>query len=314
MSEWEFVKHRTAADGGAVWRSADRALFKRTGGPDVRAEADLLARLADLGYPVPELVDHGVGDDGECYFVERSVGAGSLHDQAVADTQRHGAVSDATIDTAVAVSVRLLEAQAHNARPTAHAGLAEWFERAAFAADVRAENPDLDTDRTRRLVEHALERLHQVPVCLSHLDYGLPNAFPGGVIDWQHHATAPLGYDVYPMLDIAAFRGGNRGYHFTPAQRARYTAGLDEASTRLLGHPLSTHLGDFLLVKCFFFLALMRPTDPNRHDKHLKWQYRRALFRQGVEQYEATRTIDTAAFPTLADFTDRLTRPAPSRP
>ncbi len=311
MSDWQFVKHRTAADGGAVWRSADGALFKRTGGTDVREEADLLQRLTQLGYPVPELVDRGVTKDGGSFFTERSVGEASLHDQALADTREHGHVLDATVEAAVAVSVRLLEAQARHARPATEAELRAWFERAAFAANVREENPDLDTDRVRRLVDRALERLRDVPLCLSHLDYGLPNAFPGGIIDWQHHAPAPLGYDVYPMLELVPFKGGNRGYQFTSEQRARYTAGLDDAATALLGRRLSEHMGEFLLAKCFFFLALMRPTDPAaRPDKHAKWQYRRALFIQGLEQYESTNTVDTAAFPTLAAFTASLTSAA----
>ncbi|PJN40076.1 hypothetical protein CG747_13400 [Streptomyces sp. CB02959] len=34
------------------------------------------------------------------------------------------------------------------------------------------------------------------------------------------------------------------------------------------------------LVKALFFLALMRPTDPARTDKRLKWRYRRHLFQE----------------------------------
>ena len=57
-------------------------------------------------------------------------------------------------------------------------------------------------------------------------------------------------------------------------------------------------------MKCFFFLALMRPADSDtRPDKHAKWQYRRALFTTGLEQYESTGTIDAGTFPTLAAFT-----------
>jgi hypothetical protein len=48
----------------------------------------------------------------------------------------------------------------------------------------------------------------------------------------------------------------------------------------------------------------MRPTDPNRHEKHAKWQYRRALFEMGLEQYESSGTIRTDAFPALAEFTE----------
>jgi hypothetical protein len=69
---------------------------------------------------------------------------------------------------------------------------------------------------------------------------------------------------------------------------------------------LSGYLGEFLLVKCFFFLALMRPTAHSRPGKHAKWQYRRALFTTGLEQYESTGTVDPAAFPTFAEFTGSL--------
>ncbi|WP_198953372.1 hypothetical protein [Kitasatospora sp. CB01950] len=102
---------------------------------------------------------------------------------------------------------------------------------------------------------------------------------------------------------IVAFKGGGKGYTITPEQRAAYTAALDETTAPLIGQRASEHLGDFLLVKCFFFLALMRPTDPARHDKHIKWQYRRALFTRGLDQYESSGTPDTGAFPTLERFT-----------
>lgn len=310
MSDWEFVKRRTAAE-GAVWRSADGRLYKRTGGVSVRDEADFQLCLARLGYPVPQIVDRGIDQgirDGAWYFTERSAGV-SLHDQALAVADETGSVPDSLISAAAEVSVRLLDAQARNPLPASRADIRAWFEHAGFAANVRAENPDLDTPRVREAVEHALDRLRDVPMCRSHQDYGLPNAFPGGVIDWQHHGNAPLGYDVYPMLDIAAFKGGNRGYRFTAVQRAAYVAHLDEASDQILGRPLSTHQGDFLLVKCFFFLALMRPSDPARHDKHVKWQYRRVLFEMGIEQYESSRSIRTETFPALAEFSSGIRQP-----
>lgn len=303
LSDWELVKRRTAAD-GAVWRSADHTRYKRTGDVSVRDEADYQVLLASLGYPVPEVTVRGT--DGQAhYFVEKDAGQ-SLHDQAIAHADNAGHVPDELISAAVDISARLLEAQARNPLPGSAADLRAWFDHAAFAANVWAENPDLDIPRVHQAVEQALERLRDVPMCRSHMDYGLPNAFPGGVIDWQHHGDAPLGYDVYPMLDIAAFKGGGRGYSFSAAQRTTYLAQLDHASDRLTGQALSAYLGEFLLVKCFFFLALMRPDDPARHDKYVKWQYRRALFEMGLEQYESSRTIRTEKFPTLAEFSGGL--------
>lgn len=312
MREWEFVKDRTAAD-GAVWRSADGQFYKRTGGPSVRDEADFQLHLAESGYPVPEITSRGTDNDA-CYFTERSAGV-SLHDQALAEVDGSGQVSGGLVRAAVGISVRLLEAQARNPLPASPDGLREWFEHAAFAASVRAENPDLDTPRARQAVARALDRLRDVPMCHSNLDYGLPNAFPAAVIDWQHHGTTPAGYDVYPMLDIAAFKGGNRGYHFSPGQRSAYIAALDDASIAMLGRRLSVHRGDFLFVKCFFFLALMRPADPAaRPGKHRKWLYRRALFEMGLRQYEESRAVDTGAFPSLAGFTGQLREPVTGHP
>ncbi|MGH3830276.1 MAG: hypothetical protein ACRDRS_07450 [Pseudonocardiaceae bacterium] len=212
------------------------------------------------------------------------------------------------------VAVRLLTAQAHNPLPGGPELVREWFEHAGFAGNVFAENPDLDTPRAHAAVKHALHRLADVPMCRSNMDCGLPDMFPGGVIDWQHHGAAPLGYDVYPLLEIIAFKGGNRGYEVTAEQRTRYLAALDAASSRLTGRPLAGYLGEFLLVKCFFFLAMMRPSDPARRDKYLKWRYRRALFERGLDQYESSGAIHTDTFPTIAEFSDQFTQSTAGHP
>ncbi|WP_410786391.1 phosphotransferase [Kribbella sp. C-35] len=296
MSDWEYVKDRTAAD-GAVWRSTDGSLYKRTGDADLQAEAEFQRVVAGLGYPVPEIVD--VGNENGCFFVvERAIGDISLHEEALADAKEHGYLGDGVVRTASAVASRLMQAQAMHPLPTT-----PWFDRAAFAADVFAENPDFDTARIHTTVNRALHRMAELPMVYGHLDYGLPNVLRAGIIDWQHHGPVPLGYDIYPALDIVAFKGGGKGYATTPQQRDAYVTALDETSVPLIGRQISQYLGDFLLVKCFFFLALMRPSDPSRHDKHIKWQYRRALFTIGLDQYESTTRIDTGTFPTLEQFT-----------
>ncbi|MFL1381436.1 phosphotransferase, partial [Nocardiopsis protaetiae] len=209
MSDWELITVRTASDGGAVWYSPGERLYKRTGGPEVEEEGEHQRLLADLGFPVPRPIE--VGADGkESYFTEPEAGARSLHDLAMAQAEDgDGAVDDSLVDAAAAISSRLLRAQA--AHPVegarAQAQVKAWFHRAGFVEEVFAENPDLDTEEIRALIDTAVDRLAQVPLCHGHLDYGLPNAFPDAVIDWQHHAPAPLGYDVYPMLDISAFKG-----------------------------------------------------------------------------------------------------------
>ncbi|MGW1997590.1 phosphotransferase [Embleya sp. NPDC001921] len=308
-SQWEFVKNRTAADDGAVWRSPDGRFFKRTGGADLREEARFQRRIGELGYPVPRVVDEGT-EAGRAYFVEESLGPASLHDTALAATGgRAAVVTDEVVDDAASIAALLLAAQAAHPQPASPDALRGWVERAGFTADVFAENPDLDTPRVHALTGRALSRLESVPMVWSHFDYGLPNAFRARVIDWQHHGPAPLGYDVVPALEIIAFKGGTKGYTADAAQRSRYLAALDAVSLPATGHRVSEHLGEFLLVKCMFFLALMKPADPTRADKLLKWDYRRRLFTMGLDQYEHSATVDTAVFPTLDEFTagDRVT-------
>ncbi|GIH73093.1 phosphotransferase [Sphaerimonospora thailandensis] len=297
MRDWEFVKARTATQ-GAVWKSADGLLYKRTGGVDLREEINFQRLVDSLGYPVPEIVDSG-SENGGYYVVERSLGNTSLHEEALTDARQDGQVSHRVIAAAATVSSKLLQAQVCHPVPAA----SPWFEKAAFAKNVFEENPEFDTLRVHNTIRRALDRLAQLPLVRGHLDYGLPNVLGTGIIDWQHHGPIPLGYDVYPALDIVPFKGGGKGYTISHEQRSAYTAALDETTASLIGQRVSEHLGDFLLVKCFFFLALMRPTDPARHDKHIKWQYRRALFTMGLDQYESSNTIDTGAFPTLERFT-----------
>nr|WP_168723233.1 phosphotransferase [Streptomyces sp. SAT1]ANO42828.1 aminoglycoside phosphotransferase [Streptomyces sp. SAT1] len=299
---WRFVKKRTGAD-GAVYVSADGARYRRTGGPELRAEAAFQRRITAWGYPVPHLVEEGLTDDGHYYVVEESLGEQTLHDRALAALDGGRALADNIIDTAAQVAARLLRAQAAHLAPPTPCALRQWLDSAGFTQNVFQENPDLDNTRTHTALKDALSRLAAVPLVPGHLDYGLPNVLPAGVIDWQHHGLVPLGYDVLPALEIIAFKGGTKGYTTDPGQRRRYLAALDEASRHATGQPVSQNLGPYLLVKALFFLALMRPTDPTRTDKHLKWQYRRRLFAKGLEQYERNRTVDTALFPSLDEFT-----------
>ncbi|MFI5809313.1 phosphotransferase [Streptomyces sp. NPDC051561] len=299
---WQLVKQRTADAEGAVFVSADGTRYRRTGGTALRDEAAFQQKAASLGYPVPRVLAQGERDDGTFFVDEESLGIQSLHERALALLDGGQAVADQVVDELGEVSARLLAAQARHPAPGGPRELGEWVEQAGFTGNVFTENPDLDTPRTRAALARATRELGGVPLVWGHLDYGLPNVLPAGVIDWQHHGLVPLGYDVALALEVIAFKGGTKGYAATSAQRKRYLALLDAAAQAAGSEPVSSHLGAFLLVKSLFFLALMRPTDPARADKHQKWHYRRHLVLKGIEQYERTGTIDTALFPTLDDF------------
>jgi hypothetical protein len=294
---WHFVKRRTAdPDGGAVYVSGDGLRYRRTGGDALRAEAEFQCHVSTLGYPVPRVLETGVTAEGQVFAVEESLGERSLHEAALTD-----ALSDALVDTAARVGARLLRAQAAHPVAGGPEVLRAWVREAGWTGNVFAENPDLDTARMRAALDRAVGELAGVPLVRGHLDYGLPNVLPAGVIDWQHHGVVPLGYDVALALEIVPFKGGAKGYAPSPDQRRRYLAALDAAA----GLPVSAHVGPYLLVKALFFLALMKPADARPTGKHLKWHYRRHLLLEGLAQYERTGTIDPARFPTLAAFAAR---------
>jgi aminoglycoside phosphotransferase len=301
-TDWQFVKKRTADADGAVYVSADGSRYRRTGTAALRSEAAFQQMAAALGYPVPQVLQTGEWADGTFFVDEESLGTLSLHERALALLNAGQELSDEVVDQLAAVSSRLLSAQARHPADAGPDALEQWVEQAGWTRNVFAENPDLDTPRTRAALTRATREMAGMPMVWGHLDYGLPNVLPAGVIDWQHHGVAPLGFDVALALEVIPFKGGAKGYAATPKQRERYLAVLDAAAQAVGSPPVSPHLGAFLLVKSLFFLALMRPADPARADKHQKWQYRRHLFLKGLEQYERTGNVDTALFPTFDGF------------
>jgi hypothetical protein len=258
-----------------------------------------------MGYLVPRVVDEGNTGDGSFFVDEESLGDATLHDLAVAALDGGRDLIDEVVDQLGEVSGRLLAAQADHPVAPEPGVLREWVRQAGWTDNVFAENPDLDNDRLREALARAMDELSDVPMAWGHLDYGLPNVLPAGVIDWQHHGLVPLGYDVALALEVVPFKGGAKGYTASPAQRRRYLDVLDAVSVPATGVAVSEHLGAYLVVKSLFFLALMRPTDPSRTDKHLKWQYRRHLVLEGLEQYERSGHVDTSRFPTLDAFAAR---------
>ncbi|MBV2355988.1 aminoglycoside phosphotransferase family protein [Streptomyces sp. J2-1] len=301
-TDWRFVKKRTADADGTVYVSADGTRYRRTGGAALRGEAAFQQMAAALGYPVPRVLQQGELGDGTFFADEESLGRQSLHEKALSLLDGGRVLPDQVVDQLAEVSSRLLSAQAAHPVEAGPDALRQWVEQAGWTNNVFAENPDLDTPRTHAALARAADDLTGMPLAWGHLDYGLPNVLPAGVIDWQHHGVTPLGYDVAPALEVIPFKGGAKGYTATPDQRTRYLGVLDAAALSAGSPPISPRLGALLLVKSLFFLALTRPTDPAQADKQQRWHYRRHLFLKGLEQYERTGNIDTAGFPTLDDF------------
>ncbi|WP_330479632.1 hypothetical protein OG301_38515 [Streptomyces platensis] len=211
------------------------------------------------------------------------------------------------VDLAAEVGGRLLRAQAAHTVPTDLQALREWVQEAGWTDSVFAENPDLDNPRVRVALDRAMAQLADVAMVRGHLDYGLPNVLPAGVIDWQHAAPRPGAARLRhsPGPGDHPVQGRHQGLPGEPRAAAPVPGGAERGGPR--HHRTSPHpaSGPYLLVKALFFLALMKPTDPARTDKHLKWQYRRHQFVEVLEQYERTGAVDTACLPTLDAFTAR---------
>jgi aminoglycoside phosphotransferase len=238
ITDWQLVKKRTADADGAVYVSADGTRYRRTGGQALRDEAAFQQMAAALDYPVPRVLEHGEAD-GTFYVIEESLGGQSLHEMALASLDGGRELSDTVVDQLAQVSARLLYAQATHPVERVLGGLRQWVEQAGWTHNVFAENPDFDTARTHAALARAMDQLDDVPLCWGHLDYGLPNVLPAGVIDWQHHGAMPLGYDVALALEVIPFKGGAKGYTASPGQRERYLAALDSAAQAADTAPVS---------------------------------------------------------------------------
>lgn len=297
---WQLIKERNITE-GSVWHDPETDTFIRHGDDKIQQEGLYQQRLYELGFPVPEVLEHGSDDDG-FFFVERSLGQQSLHDRAVAEFQTDGSVSAGTIAAATAVSFRFLERQLQHAVAPTPQLIADWFEHASHLQRNIRQHPEIDTSAARQAIQTMSARLMNIPMSYGHQDYGLPNLFVDGIIDWQFYARSPIGFDAYTMLDAPAFMGGTRGYDYTPAQRQAYLTELDAFMVNHGGPALSEYRGDFLLAKGFFFIATVRQGGPVQV---MRSAYRRELCRLIIEQYNAGGVVDTSNFPTMADYETR---------
>lgn len=294
---WQLVKDRHLTF-GSVWYDPINNTFIRRGGELVREEGEYQRYIYDLGFPVPKIIDSGE-EDGGWYYIEESLGDVSLHDMAVSDVCNFGNVQEETIRYATSLSSSFLGKQLDHLKTPSSRHIEDWFEKASHFQHNIKEYPQLDSHATKQALATMFSRLSTIPMSYGHLDYGLPNMFPNGIIDWQYYSLSPVGFDVYLMLDLAAFMGGSRGYDFNNNQRQKYINGLDTIALEKGMSKLSDYRGDFLLAKSFFFIATVRK---GGREQEIRKAYRRELCMRTIQQYNDNLTVSTSEFPTLAEF------------
>ena len=306
-THWHFVKKRTADPaGGAVYVNDDRTRYRRTGGPGTRSGGRLPAPARRARLPGPArpggrhhrrrpLLRRG-GVAGRAVAARHGPGKPGRHTRPV----RHGGRPGRR-------GRRPAAAGPGRARgPRRPAGAAAWVREAGWTDNVFAREP-----RPRQPPGARGAGPGDGPArpafrwCADTSTTACPTSCrsassTGSTTAWCRSATTP----PWPWRSSRS-RAAPRATWPAPSSGAatwrRWTRWPDATT----GQPLSQNLGAYLLVKALFFLALMQPTDPSRTDKHLKWQYRRHLFTEGLEQYERTGAVDTALFPTLDDFAAR---------
>lgn len=292
----KFIKERSLNSGSVWYDPIQNTYIKRGDGVD--EEAEYLQRLFDLGFPVPRVVDRGKDSEGR-YYSEQSLGATSLHEMAVKDVQDFGTVQKNTISTATSLSHLFFRKQLEHVVESSVSPLSNWFEKASYFQRNIQDYPPLNSTETQRAIGLMFERLSELPMSYGHFDYGLPNIFPDGIIDWQYKALSPIGFDVYLMMDLAAFMGGTRGYTFTKQQRQEYIDSLDRVAIKGGLPKLSNYRGDFLLAKSFFFITTVRKGGPEQDTRRA---YRRYLCQRVISEYNRNQNVDVSAFPTLSEF------------
>lgn len=196
----------------------DRVLRRmRADHPSIPRRIELMAAVArsadDLDVDVPELLDHGVGDDGLPWFVERRLPGRSMTEALaeVTDRQREE-LFESYLSTAR--SLRRIDYPADTygeliteepLRSSTWAGyLTDALDRQARACDPRAYPEATDLALTvADIRDRAADRPDPTKPSLVHFDY-----FPGNVLCDDHRITAVIDWSVLavagdPDLDVA---------------------------------------------------------------------------------------------------------------
>lgn len=185
--------------------------------PSIPRRIELMAAVADgagdLDVEVPELLDHGIGDDGLPWFVERRL-AGRSMTEALAEVT--GPQRDALFESylSTAHSLRRIDlpideyGELITEEPLRSATWAGYL-TAALDRQIETNDPsaypevaDMATTTTD-IRDQAAERRDPDRPCLVHFDY-----FPGNVLCDDHRITAVIDWSVLaiagdPDLDVA---------------------------------------------------------------------------------------------------------------
>src|SRR5687767_6246195 len=107
--------------------------------------------------------------------------------------------------------------------------------------------------QTKKAFDKIQNKIKDLPVVITHGDFGPFNIYPKGVIDLEHSFEGPLGFDlITPIFQSKFFPTSKkyefyRIYNFSEKQKAKYFAEMDKLLVRNELPKLTGYLNEFIL-------------------------------------------------------------------
>lgn len=223
---FSFVQKRLL--GGSVYRSSDGSHYLRTGPAEhVATERENLRTLRGTGAPAPDVVAHGVLDDGNGWTLETSVGQTLFTSRFSKDESRTGAMQEESVDALFDIAVDFFRAQLETQTTIDR----DAFRKLLFLdTSMRTNMPlSISTDLLQSAWGRAFDRVAVLPWGVVHGDFNPHNVLEGGVIDYEFSGIGPVYYDIVNMAPFCDwFEPGMHRFTFSNERMTKLLTRADD--------------------------------------------------------------------------------------
>ncbi len=215
--------------------------------------------LLQYGFPVTKITESGWLFN-NAYYIEKSFGEEQFSKFFIRDCLTHGEISGAHFRALLTTVKRYALAQINSA--TAKKSWRDFF-TAIHAKILKKEAPMLAKKLKTALLK-IQKKLEPFPFVISHGDFNAHNIFPKGVIDMEHVAYAPAGYDLITliaqtdMFPLAKKYEFKRRYEFSQGQKEQYFSMVDALYARAGLPKLSMYKNEFRFYRAVWSAARMK--------------------------------------------------------
>ncbi len=299
-SNWRLIRNRLL-NKGQIFVSHDGTQYLRIGPSSIlQPEVAFAKSLKASGFPVASILDDGEVD-GTTYFIEESLGEQTFGRIFKNEYMAQGKVSSESFNAYCQVAANFLRAQLQNV--TEQASDIPVLIRLSKAL---GENPQFDTPALQTALDTITGRLSKLPSAPTHGDLTPFNILKGGVIDFEHNFTGPVGYDVLAGVLFGRFwdfkdkNGESKlSYDLTDDQLGNYMRVIDDTAAKHNIKQLSSYTNDVVLLRAVWALAGDKDQAEASGDDS-KWRFRQAILSYCVAKYNARQPIATNTFGQLA--------------